>query len=511
MDALVSAVLGDLISRSISFAVDRCCHRWRKGDGGIDQDAPQRLRRLLLRVQAVVEEADRRRVTNHSMLQQLQLMREGLYRGYYLLSAFKINHGVMRDNNPHDRAAKRLCRAVSARATPAANTDAAEAELQEVLAGLERMASDMKELVVFLSCYPPLSREPYSRHLWLENCLFGRQAEQERIISFLLESDHPAAAGQAEHPSVLPVIGRARIGKSTLVEHVCHDDRVRKHFSLIIFLGESDTGDGKLLPHGDSGVMIKHRDLASPGKSLVVVELAGDVDENAWERTLCKLREEYKVPVVSKVVVTSRSDKIASFGTTPALDLKPLPREAYWYYFKTVAFGSTDAEEQPELADVCMEMVDLLNRSILGANQVGNLLRANPCARFWRRVLKCFKEHNSMHHRLFGEHPDDLLAEDRPIYLWRLLPNVDGAPIAYRLYKVCSVQQHDVPRITADDLHTTSPKFRGKFEVLVWISRIPPYYTYLLSCGVQASSYPLCILPRNKQRKQQQQPRLNSM
>ncbi|CAO2166215.1 unnamed protein product [Urochloa humidicola] len=521
METLVSAVLGDLISRSISLAVDSCYHRWRKGGGGIDQDALQRLRHLLLRVQVVIEEADRRRVTNRSMLRQLQLMREALYRGYYLLSSSKISHGVMRDNNPQDREAssshpsptfalsqfnpaKRLCRAVSARAMPVAKTDAAEAELQEVLAGLERMASDMKELVVFLSCYPPLSREPYSRHMWLENCLFGRQAEQERIVSFLLEPE-PVHAGP-EHPSVLPVIGRARVGKSTLVEHVCHDDRVRKNFSLIVFLGESDNGDGKLLPLGvgDGGV-VKHRDLASPGKALVVIELAGDVDESTWERTLCKLRGQHKVPAVSKIIVTSRSDKIASFGTTAALELKPLPREAFWYYFKTVAFGSTDAEEQPELADVCMEMVDLLNRSILAANHVGNILRANPCSRFWRMVLKCFKEHISMHHRLFGEHPDDLLAEDRPIYLWRFLPNVDGKPVAYRISKACSVQRHDVPRITADELFTTSsPKIRGKFEVVVWISRIPPYYTYLLSCGVQASSTPFCTLPRNKQRKQQQ-------
>ncbi|CAM0145245.1 unnamed protein product [Urochloa decumbens] len=496
MEALVSAALGDLVSRSISFAVDR----WRKG-GGIDQDAPQRLRRLLLRVQAVVEEADRRRVTNQSMLRQLQLLREGLYRGYYLLCAFMISQD--REATSHPSPSSALSRFNPAKRLRRSTVSDREAELQEVLAGLERMASDTKELVVFLSCYPPLmNREPYSRHLWLENCLFGRQAEQDRIISFLLEPE----AGP-EHPSVLPVIGRPRVGKSTLVEHVCHDDRVRKHFSLIVFFGKCDTGDGKLLPLGDGGGVVKHRDLASPGKSLVVIELAADADEHTWGRTLCKLRGEYEVPV-SKVVVTSRSDKIASFGTTQALELNLLPREAYWYYFKTVAFGgSTDAEEQPELADVCMEMADLLNRSFLAANQVGNLLRCNPCPQFWRRILKCFKEYYSMHLRLFGEDPRDLLENDRPVYLWKLFPNVDGALIGYRFYKVCSAQQRDdLPTVTADDLHhTRSAKFRGKFEVLIWRSRIPPYYSYLLSCGVQASSSPLCELPRNKQRKQQQQ------
>ncbi|KAF8678613.1 hypothetical protein HU200_046232 [Digitaria exilis] len=89
METLVSAIVGDLISRSISFVVDRFCDRRRVGGGGIDQDSPKRLRRALVRVQAVVEEADRRRVTNQAMLRQLQLMRDALYRGYYLLSAIK--------------------------------------------------------------------------------------------------------------------------------------------------------------------------------------------------------------------------------------------------------------------------------------------------------------------------------------------------------------------------------------------------------------------------------------
>jgi len=152
----------------------------------------------------------------------------------------------------------------------------AEAELQEVLAGLESMASDMKELVVFLSCYPPARREPYSGHLWLENRMFGREAEQEKIISFLLGPE------PAEDPGVLPVIGRPRVGKSTLVEHVCLDERVREHFSLIVFFGQGDIEDGKLSsssPHlEDNGrIKHKHRDLDPAGKSLVVIELVEDV------------------------------------------------------------------------------------------------------------------------------------------------------------------------------------------------------------------------------------------
>jgi hypothetical protein len=39
----------------------------------------------------------------------------------------------------------------------------------------------------------------------------------------------------AEELKVLPVVGPARVGKSTLVAHVCNDERVRGHFSEIVF------------------------------------------------------------------------------------------------------------------------------------------------------------------------------------------------------------------------------------------------------------------------------------
>ena len=57
---------------------------------------------------------------------------------------------------------------------------------------------------------------------------------------------------------------------------------MRGHFSLIVFLSQGDIEDGKLSPHlGDNGT-IKYRDLDPAGKSLVVIELVGDVDEHTW-------------------------------------------------------------------------------------------------------------------------------------------------------------------------------------------------------------------------------------
>jgi len=336
--------------------------------------------------------------------------------------------------------------------------------------------------------------------------MFGRETEQEKIISFLLGPE------PAEDPGVLPVIGRPRVGKSTLVEHVCFDERVRGHFSLIVFLSQGDIEDAKLSPHLEDNGTIKYRDLDPAGKSLVVIELVEDVDDNTWwGRTLSDLRGRCTMPV-SKIIVTSRSEKIASLGTTQALELKPLPREAYWYFFKTIAFGSADPEDQPELASVCMEMADLLNRCLIGANLLGGLLRANPCSQFWKRVLSVFRHYVRMHLLRFGEHLSDLLLMNgRPIYFWRLSKTDDTVLTANHTYQACSSQEHDLPKITLNELQVGSARPRGKFEVMCWRSPIPPYYSYLMSCEVQTSPSFLRVPPMNKQIQYRRQPRLNSV
>jgi hypothetical protein len=99
---------------------------------------------------------------------------------------------------------------------------------------LEAIIADAKELAVFLTACPPMSCcQPYSAHLFLDKCMFGRHAERGQVLEFLLQAEPPVPVTAAEPAlGVLPIVGPALIGKSTLVEHVCNDERVCSHFSL---------------------------------------------------------------------------------------------------------------------------------------------------------------------------------------------------------------------------------------------------------------------------------------
>ncbi|KAL6615957.1 hypothetical protein ACP70R_038227 [Stipagrostis hirtigluma subsp. patula] len=382
----------------------------------------QRLERLLLRIDTIVEEAEGRHITNQAMLRRLDILRQGMYGGHYILDAFRHSGhgGDDEDMSSGRRSVVALSRFSSSKhllgGNPKNKQKVLDAEsvkkLDNMVDELETMIGDMEEFVAFLEGYRRICPQPYSAYLVLDKVMFGRQMEKEKIINFLLQ---PEAAGDRK-PGVLPIIGAARVGKSTLVEHVCLDERVRSYFSLIVFFSGDDLGAGNLAALSRSGVT-KHQDLtAAPhGRSLVVIELTGDMDEETWRRLYSSAAGH--MGIASKIIITSRSEKMGALGTTKPLRLNLLHQEAYWYFFKSLAFGGANAEDQPKLASLGMEIAVLLKGSFLAANVVAGLMRANLNAQFWRRVIQCLRDYTSKHLLMFSEHPSDLMGKGRPVYM----------------------------------------------------------------------------------------------
>ncbi|CAL4974324.1 unnamed protein product [Urochloa decumbens] len=475
METFLSAVLSDLFSRSVSFVLDNYNRRRQKGA----KENLQQLHCVLLRIQAIVEEAEGRHITNQSMLQQLQMLREAMYKGCYLLDT--STHQMQQQERSNDQVgghlvslskfspAKRV-RLASRSMSIAFQGDGVE--VQKMLGSLHSIIGDMAEFIVFLKSYPPLSREPYSKYLVLENCMFGRQAEMEKIISFLLQPEPPGAKSL----QVLPIIGPPRVGKSTLVEHVCYDERVRSHFSTIILCSGDPTA-----PEG-SGV-VKKQTHGSHGRSLVVVELAEDLvlDERQC-RSFFSSRSH--MPPGSKFIVTSRSENILKLGSTGAIKLDVLSEEAYWYFFKVMAFGSTNPDDHPELASLAMEIAARVEGCFVAANTISEFfLRANMHRSFWNKILECLTNNVERNTQFFGEHPRILLEKNQIAYVWSLSHGPTRLKVLY--YQTLS-PMIDVPKITLHEVQT-SAKGHGKLDVLVWKSRIPPYHSYIMKCEIEAS------------------------
>ncbi|CAL5091866.1 unnamed protein product [Urochloa decumbens] len=313
----------------------------------------------------------------------------------------------------------------------------------------------------------------------LANCMFGRQMEAQLVINFLLHTDRH----EGEDLGLLPIVGPGQVGKTTLVAHVCKNERVRGHFSKILFFYIHNFTNDEV-SNFEKACATEHQNHMSNSNIdrglLVVVELIGDFNEDAWNR-IYRASKQY-MPTGSKIIVTSRSDKIVKFGTTQALTLKYLSHESYWYFFKTLTFGSTDPKMHPRLTRLAMLISKMLNSSLIAGNITACVLSDNFDVHFWGKVLTFFRGYFQRHVSRFGEHPIDLLCQNKPAHIARM--TIPSEEFMVQRQNECSLEE-EVPQITFKDVMFGSVKPHEKFEVLTWKARIPPYYSRVYTCEIQ--------------------------
>ncbi|KAK8456814.1 hypothetical protein SEVIR_3G077925v4 [Setaria viridis] len=174
----------------------------------------------------------------------------------------------------------------------------------------------------------------------------------------------------------------------------------------------------------NSCAVSKYQSISDGNKALLlIIELPKDIDEDTWKN----IYSTYVGGIASgsKVIITCQSRKIIEFGTTQALVLNHLTREAFWYFFKVLTFGSTDPEEQPKLASIAMEIGMEINGSFMGVNIIGGLLRSNLNAQFWSRALKFTRLHIQRNTSMFGEHPCALMQKKNKPTIFQRMANAE--------------------------------------------------------------------------------------
>ncbi|CAL4924270.1 unnamed protein product [Urochloa decumbens] len=449
MEAAISAVATEIFSRIISFLM-----KTYKDKTEIDEKL-DRMQQLLLRIHAVVEEAEGRYITNPIMLRQLKCLVESMYRGYHILDVFRYKPFLQRIANEDVKslsvqwASFSLMPFKRSRTLSGATRSLPESnDLLSALENLEASIANMNEFVVLLGrC--DRCRRPYDTYLYTDNFMFGRHVEKQRIINILLQDPEERST-----PTVLPIIGGFRVGKKTLVSHVCKNERIKAHFSSIMFI------------NGDSIWRMDEEKLRN-GRMLAVVEFVTDVDDDDW-----------------------------------TVFLNSFTHEEYKYLFKLLAFGSIDEKDNPHLAAVASELAVLLRGSLITANVIADLLRRNHDFKFWLRMLQRFKgmvvdDNLSM----YGEHPKDILDNERPIDLTITFSSSCPSTLRVMPPRVerdgeCSDKKFD--HVSFGDLLTGSIAIpNNKFVLVAWESRLPPY-TKLVSDVACYDKHESSISPRKR-------------
>ncbi|XP_047044227.1 putative disease resistance protein RGA4 [Lolium rigidum] len=428
----------------------------------------ERLQQVLLRARTVVEEADGRYITNSGMLEQLNMLAEAMYRGYWALGAFRYRSLQETPTEEKQISYSSSKRFRTVHGTARKNKATYLVDLQGVLDSLEYVVSSMSEFVVLLGGCDRMLRRPYDAYLYNDNIMFGRHAEKQKLLNFVLQHGPHGGA-----PVVLPVIGGPAVGKRTLVAHVCKDERVSSQFSSILHLNEDS-----ICRIGDHGSLLS-------GKVLVVVELVSDVDKEDWAKFCSTLAS---MDSGSKVIIVSRCKNSEKLGTVKPIFLNTLPYEEFSYLFKTLAFGSADPAQHPHLAKIADELATELQSdwSLVAANLLADMMRKNLNLQFWLCTLSRMRRFVERNFSLFGEHPQLLILRRRQVDVSDFILH-SASPL--RIVPSCAAgssrtevteERALLPKVRVGDL-LADPGLRpqGDFNVVTWESRLPPYTSFV--------------------------------
>ncbi|KAF0896587.1 hypothetical protein E2562_026291 [Oryza meyeriana var. granulata] len=486
-DLVAPAFVADLVSRFITFLISR--YR----DRACFEDTTLKLELLALKIHAVIEEAEHRHVAgNRSLLVWLKKLMEGMYQAYYVLdnalhpqddqyANSVVTSGRSLSLSRFSCPAKRPHTVTT---NSSVQNNGSIEQLCATLAFLEDSAANMRDLILLLACCPAIPRQPVSNFQTDGKHMFGRLVEREQIISFLMQPGN--------NLGILPIVGSPDAGKCTIVKYVCNDERVRNCFDMILYsygsILQVNLTEDVLETVISCGHVLHQTSVSGCKKHLIVIKNTHEVviDNLAWATLCATLRS---MTSGSKIIIISENN-IRDLGTIGALRIKPLPQEEYWYFFRSLAFGSSNPEEHPNLAVVARQIAGALNCSFFGAKVLGRLLRANLDKQFWHTVLDTVYRFHSMMQR--DKHFTKLS-------IARVALKV--LPVPLRLKSASQTgEASELPGFTVEELLDGSVLAAEKeMEVVLWESAYQPSYRYTVVC--ERVEKPLCTVTKRRKQK----------
>lgn len=221
----------------------------------------------------------------------------------------------------------------------------------------------------------------------------GRKEDVNLIVTMLL-----SATICNHRVSVMPIVGLGGIGKTTVAQLAYSDQRVTNHFDIQMWASLYDNFNVRKIlteileyatqnKNASSQIGILQSQLSESlcGKRyLLVLDDVWNEDQEEWEKL--------KYPLSSgadgsKIIITTRSEKVASImGTMATYILEPLTEDECWSLFKQRAFAEGEEEKYPKLLIIGKEIVKKCQGVPFAAKILGSLMRFKREQSEWSHV-----------------------------------------------------------------------------------------------------------------------------
>ncbi|GLT39654.1 hypothetical protein SLA2020_138340 [Shorea laevis] len=227
-----------------------------------------------------------------------------------------------------------------------------------------------------------------------ESQVYGRAMDKDEIIQRLMNVE----IGEI---GVVCVVGMGGVGKTTLAQLVYNDEKVENLFELRVWVCVSEDFDvvrvTKILlqavtkegchSKGDlNSLQLMLREELSGKKFLIVLDDVWNENYERWD----VLRRPFMAGAAgSKVLVTTRSERVASIMTTCGVyHLQALSDDACLSLFARHALRASNFEGHPILRGIGGELVKKCKGLPLAAKTLGGLLRGKVNYDEWEDMLR---------------------------------------------------------------------------------------------------------------------------
>ncbi|EEF49581.1 putative disease resistance protein RGA3 [Ricinus communis] len=357
---------------------------------GIDKDL-RKLTRNLSKIQAVLNDAEAKQITDYSVKLWLNELKEVAYDADDVLDevstqAFRYNQQKKVTNLFSDFMFKYEL----------------APKIKEINERLDEIAKQRNDLDLKEGTRVTLTETRDRDRLQTsslidESRVFGRTDDQKKLVELLVSDEN---SGNDAGVGVVPIIGMGGLGKTTLAQLVYNDPLVAEKFELKTWICVSDEFNvlrvtKSILESIERGpcnlvsldiLQTNLRDKLRGKKFLVVLDDVWNEKQRDWE----VLRLPFRVGTMgSKIIVTTRNEKVASImGTFRPHHLDFLSDDDCWLLFKQRAFVDGDETAHPNLVPIGKEIVKKCRGLPLAAKTLGGLLHAKTEVSEWGMILQ---------------------------------------------------------------------------------------------------------------------------
>ncbi|XP_054813445.1 putative disease resistance protein At3g14460 [Prosopis cineraria] len=348
----------------------------------------RKLKLILLSINGVLDDAEGEQITNSAVKEWIDELRDAAYDADDLLDEIYTR-------------AKKSCRSEvqlqNRNSTSCNSNDDKELEetMKDIIERLEFIAKQKDVLGLKGGVGVKLSQKTPTTSLVEGSDVYGREDDKEVIMKLLLD----VTSADDKKIGVIPIVGMAGIGKTTLAQLVYNDDGVKQKFDLRAWICISEEFNifkvTKTVLEAVSSCKYDTLDLDTlqlelkerlmGKKFLFVLDDVWNDNYVDWDRL--KIPFQYGAQG-SKIIVTTQSEHVASImQTVPSYRLSCLSDEDCWELFAKHAFDYKNSSSYPVLEQMGKDIAEKCKGLPLAAKALGGLLRSKTKIKEWENVL----------------------------------------------------------------------------------------------------------------------------